>query len=72
MGRFDKGVSYYTRMWIPVGFPEDAVCCRYCPVMRAIDSGSRYMCMATGQILYNVDTKPEDCPAEMEDNNEHL
>lgn len=72
MGRFDKGVSYYTRMWIPVGFPEDAICCRYCPVMRAIDSGSRYMCMATGQILYNVDTKPEDCPAEMEDNNEHL
>lgn len=67
MGRFDKGISYYTRMLIQVGFPEDAVICRYCPVMRAIDGGARYMCMATGQIIYAIDSKPEDCPAK-EDN----
>lgn len=71
MARFDKGVSYYTRTMIPVCFPEDAVICRYCPVMRAIDGGSRYMCMATGEILYSIDSKPEGCPAE-EVKDEHL
>lgn len=72
MGRFERGVAYYTRLWIPVGFPEDAVCCRYCPLMRAIDGGTRHMCMATGQIIYNIDRQPDDCPAEKEDENEHL
>lgn len=71
MARFDKGVSYYTKMLIPVGFPEDAVICRYCPVMRAIDGGARHMCMASGALLYNLDLRPDECPAE-EVNDEHL
>lgn len=67
MSRFDKGITYYTSAMIPVAFPEDAVCCRYCPAMRSIDSGSRHMCMATGRILYNIDQRGFDCPAIVEE-----
>ena len=70
MARFDKGVAYYTRLVIPVGFPEEAVICRYCPVMRAIDGGTRHVCMVTGEILYNIDTRPDGCPAREDKDNE--
>lgn len=70
MARFDRGVAYYTQMVVPVHFPEDAVICRYCQVMRSIDGGTRHMCMATGEILYNIDSRPEGCPAKEVDNGE--
>lgn len=72
MGRFDKGVSYYTQMWIPVGFPEDAVCCRYCPMckLRFVGNAGAAVCISTGSIINDIDNPPEDCPAEIkEDNN---
>lgn len=66
MARFDKGVSYYTRMVVPIGFPEDQVICRWCPLMRAVDGGTRHMCMATGEIIYGIDSRPDGCPAKEE------
>lgn len=66
MPRFDKGVSYYTRARVPVYFPEDAVCCRYCPMMRADAAGARHVCVMTGLILPTLDTTPTGCPIKID------
>lgn len=65
MGRFDKGVEYYTKVLIPVGFPEDCVTCRYCPMckLRLMQGKAEAVCQSTGEIIGNVDHRPEDCPA---------
>lgn len=65
MAKFDKGVAYYTQVLIPVGFPEDCVICRYCPIckLRLLNGKAEAVCKATGAILDNVDHRPDDCPA---------
>lgn len=67
MSRFDKGVSWYTHgtICIVVHFPEDAVCCKYCPYLRADANGARYKCQITGDILYSIDTQGAGCPIEI-------
>lgn len=64
MSRFDRGVEYYTQVMIPVGFPEDNVVCRYCPMckLRLMQGKAEAVCQATGMILDNVDRRPEECP----------
>ena len=73
MGRFDRGVAWYTRGHIELEctFPEDAICCRYCPFLRADANGARYKCCITGDILYGVDAVGDRCPIviDKEDNN---
>lgn len=65
--RFERGVTSYTTAWIPVGFPGDAVYCRYCPLMklRIVGNAGHAVCMSTGSIIYDIDNPPEDCPAEV-------
>lgn len=65
MSRFDRGVEYYTTMWIPVGFPEDSITCRNCPMckLRLMQGKAEAVCQATGEIIGNVDHRPEGCPA---------
>lgn len=51
MKEFYNGVSYYTKATVEIGFPEDDVCCHWCPLM-SVDYGSRReRCGKTGEIL---------------------
>lgn len=50
MKTFDRGVSYYTRATAEIGFPEDDVCCHWCPLMTR-DPNLRDVCGKTGEIL---------------------
>lgn len=65
MSRFDKGVTHYTKVLIPVGFPGDSVICRYCPIckLRLMQGRPEAVCQATGEIIGNVDHRPDGCPA---------
>lgn len=50
MKQFDKGVSYYTKSTVEIGFPEDDVCCHWCPLLTR-DPNLRDICSKTGEIL---------------------
>ena len=50
MKEFRNGVSYYTRANVAIGFPEDDVCCHWCPLMTR-DPNLRDICGKTGEIL---------------------
>lgn len=73
MGRFDGGVAWYTRgvATIELAYPEDAVCCRYCPYMRADAGGARHKCVLTDHVLFGLDWRPEDCPVKITEVDEH-
>lgn len=49
MKTFSKGVSYYTKATVEIGFPEDDLCCYRCPLM-GMDFGREY-CRKTGEYL---------------------
>lgn len=34
---FEKGVRYYTTGTLAVHFPEDKICCGYCPLAYRLD-----------------------------------
>ena len=50
MKQFDKGVSFYTKATAEIGFPEDDICCHWCPLMTR-DPNLRDICSKTGEIL---------------------
>ena len=50
MKQFPNGVSYYTKATAEIGFPEDDVCCQWCPLMTR-DPNLRDVCGKTGEIL---------------------
>ena len=50
MKQFLNGVSYYTKATVEIGFPEDDVCCHWCPLMTR-DPNLRDVCGKTGEIL---------------------
>lgn len=64
---FDKGVMYYTNAaaTVHVGFPEDQVCCRWCPFIKHYDSLDRDKCILTEDILYSKETRGRNCPLEI-------
>lgn len=64
MGRFDKGVSYYTfaDLSIQIGFPEDEVKCKWCRFIRHYDSLDRDKCSLTEEILYSKEIRGIHCP----------
>ena len=71
MKQFDKGVSYYTKASVVIGFPEDDVCCHWCPLMTR-DPNLRDVCSKTGEILL----APKhmigvNCPLNFEKENDH-
>lgn len=65
MSRLERGVGYYTKALVPVGFPEDNVVCRYCPLckLRLMNGRPEAICQSTGEIIGNVDHRPDGCPA---------
>ena len=50
MRQFDRGVSYYTKATVEIGFPENDLCCHWCPLMTR-DPNLRDICSKTGEIL---------------------
>ena len=64
MGRFDKGVSYYTigECEIQVNFPEDDVKCHWCPFLKHYDGLNRDKCGLTDEILVSTEIIGMKCP----------
>lgn len=50
MKQFIGGVAYYTKATVEIGFPEDDICCHWCPLMTR-DPNLRDVCSKTGEIL---------------------
>lgn len=51
MKNFTKGVSYYTKGAVDITFPEDDICCYYCPIMSSEYKPDRPYCRLTGEYL---------------------
>ena len=51
MKDFSRGVSYYTKATVEIGFPEDDICCYRCPLMTTDYGSKRERCSKTGEIL---------------------
>ena len=51
MREFRSGVRYYTKANVEIGFPEDDVCCHWCPFLASDYKLDREMCKRTGEIL---------------------
>lgn len=51
MKDFRSGVSYYTKATLEIGFPEDDLCCWWCPLMGIEMASSREICRRTGEYL---------------------
>ena len=64
MGRFDKGVSYYTvaECDIQVNFPEDEVKCKWCRFLKHYDGIDRDKCSLTDEILFSREIIGHRCP----------
>ena len=54
MADFKSGVSYYTKgqAIITVAFPENDVCCRWCPFCYEEKGLARSRCKLTNDIIY--------------------
>ena len=63
-----NGISYYTKATVVIGFPEDRICCEYCPML---ETYARRQCRKTGEYLTDVRGIGFYCPLKFEeDNNE--
>jgi hypothetical protein len=51
MKNFDRGVSYYTKATVEIGFPEDDCVCHWCPMLAPDYRLEREYCKRTGEIL---------------------
>ena len=51
MKEFRNGVSYYTWAKVEIGFPEDDVCCHWCPFLQHDYKLDRERCGKTGEVL---------------------
>ena len=72
MKDFSKGVRYYTKATVEIGFPEDDLCCYRCPLMGTEYKPDREYCKRTGEYL----TAPKytigfDCPLRFEKENDN-
>lgn len=67
MSAFRSGVRYYTVAKVEIGFPEDKVCCDFCPLL---ETYARKQCRRTGEYIADSRTIGYDCPLIFkEDNN---
>lgn len=68
MSRFESGVKYYTKGMVEIYFPENRVCCEYCPLL---ETYARKQCRRTGEYLVDTRTIGYECPLQFneEDSN---
>lgn len=64
MGKFDRGVSYYTiaDLSMQISFPEDEVKCKWCRFIKHYDGMNRDKCGLTDDILYSTELRGLNCP----------
>ena len=72
MKKFIEKVAYYTSGNVPIHFPEDDVCCHWCPLMGTESRTDREYCRRTGEYL----TAPQHtigsfCPIEFKKEEDH-
>lgn len=71
MKDFSRGVSYYTKASVEIGFPENDICCHWCPLMTR-DPNLRDVCSKTGEILLaSKHSIGFNCPLKFEENKEN-
>lgn len=51
MKDFANGVGYFTRGTVEINFPEDDICCHWCPLMGIESKTDRPYCKRTGEYL---------------------
>lgn len=51
MKDFTRGVSWYTKGFVEIGFPEDDICCHWCPMLAVDVKADRAWCRKTGEYL---------------------
>lgn len=51
MKDFSRGVSWYSGGMVHIAFPEDDICCRWCPLMGMELKIDRAYCKKTGEYL---------------------
>ena len=51
MKDFSRGVRFYTKAKVEIGFPEDKVCCDLCPML---ETYARKQCRRTGEYLMDT------------------
>lgn len=64
MGKFDRGVSYYTiaDLSMQISFPESEVSCKWCRFLKHYDGIDRDKCGLTDDILYSRELRGINCP----------
>ena len=64
MGRFDKGVTFYTfaEVTVQLAFPEDEVKCKWCPFLKHYDGIDRDRCERTNEIIFSREFIGMKCP----------
>ena len=55
MKDFRQGVRFYTHGTVDISFPEDDICCRWCPLMGVEIKTDRSYCRKTGEYLQAPD-----------------
>ena len=69
MKDFRSGVSYYTRASVEIAFPEDDICCHWCPLMKSEYKPDREYCVKTGEyLLAPRHTIRANCPLKFKEN----
>lgn len=63
MKHFESGVKYYTTAQVKIHFPENRVCCAFCPLM---ETYARKQCRRTGEYIADERTIGYYCPLEFE------
>lgn len=67
MKAFEKGVSYFTKSTVEICFPEDDICCHWCPLLGSEYKPDREYCRKTGEYLLAPKyTVGERCPLKFE------
>ena len=61
---FESGVRYYTKATVEVSFPENRVCCAFCPLL---ETYARKQCRRTGEYIADERTIGYCCPLNFED-----
>lgn len=64
MKDFKNGVDFYTvaDLNIKIGFPEKEAICGYCPFIKSEFDLKRHRCLVTGEMLYSLETRGDNCP----------
>ena len=69
MKKFESGVKWYTtgQAVVDIYFPEDDICCKWCPFCRSESDLGRFWCRLNNKMIYNPFTGIGDnCPIDFE------